>query len=356
MTIIENISISSNQLIINYKGDSPAPALYSCSKDDGFCYEDPNGKMSAEECNKSNGCGGGRRSCNISEGSQSVNTKNTLTWYGSTDNCPPGTSIDSQPGGGVAGAGGIGTWDDPLTMAYTKHVELKHGDCIYVHEFKKYFIYEDTCEECKKGHYDLWMGPSNISGVAANNLIDCEVQMTRSNAHIINNPPDNLEVDQTPIFDENRANNSGCYEHAPPQICKKVGTKWNCGGGDDGEKLLCGNTCQIPCKLTDSGSDSCKNNNIDWIYTEGGKAALAAAQKRGDNKWRCEDLASLVGMTYDDFVRLNGTEEPLEPSSTHPPLNCPKTPCGSNCGDSLYDEDMTFCMGDCCGHVINIPK
>ena len=239
-------------------------------------------------------------------------------------------------------------------MAYTKHGGLKNGDCIYVPEFKKYFIYEDTCQECKKGHYDLWMGPSNISGVAANNLIDCEVQMTRSNAHVINNPPDNLDVDQTPIFDENRANNFGCYEHAPTQICKKVGTKWKCGSDDDGEKLLCGNTCQLPCKLKDSGSDSCKDNNVDWIYTEGGKEALAAAQKRVDNKWRCEDIASLVNMTYDDFVLLNGTEKPM---NGQPALKCPEIPCGSNCkSDNLYGNNTTFCMGDCCGHITNITN
>lgn len=355
MSVIEKISISSNQLIINYEGIGPEPSkrMYSCSKDDGFCYEDPTGKMTAEECNnKSGGCNGGRRSCNVSDGIQNIDTATLLTWYGSTDNCPPGTSIDSQPGGGVSGAGGIGTWDDPITMAYTKNAGLKHGDCIYVPKFKKYFIYEDTCQECKKGHYDLWMGPSTISGVAANNLIDCEVSMTESNTSIINNPPDNLEVDKSPIFDVNRTSNSGCYQDAPRQECKNVDSMWKCGQDDIGSKFLCGNTCQIPCNLKNTGNNSCKDNNVSWIFTDDGKEALAAARKRKDDKWRCEDIASLVNMTYDDFVLLNGTEKPMDGESA---LNCPKTPCGSNCNkDQLYSINKTFCMGDCCGHITNL--
>ena len=85
MSVIEKISISSNQLTINYEGIGPEPSkrMYSCSKDDGFCYEGPIGKMTAEECNnRSGGCNGRHTRTNATDGSQNIDTATLLTWYG----------------------------------------------------------------------------------------------------------------------------------------------------------------------------------------------------------------------------------------------------------------------------------
>ncbi len=93
-------------------------------------------------------------------GSQTVECK--TTYYGAKDNCPPGGDL-SYPVGGRK-AGGLGTFDNPITFASTTKALPRHA-IIYVKNLKKYFVHEDECQECgedwdasKKYHVDLWMG------------------------------------------------------------------------------------------------------------------------------------------------------------------------------------------------------
>tara|TARA_Y100001958_G_C21206265_1_gene532319 strand:- start:320 stop:1405 length:1086 start_codon:yes stop_codon:yes gene_type:complete len=360
MSVIEKISISSNQLTINYKGGvMPKDKMYMCK--DGRCYQDPNGKMTFEECNKKgSGCGGGYRSCSIRNNTSTKISDIDVTWYGSRDNCPPSRTITPLIKGGVAEAGGIGTWDNPITLAASnkKSHNLSPGDCIYIKWLKKYFIWEDNCQECSEdGHFDLWLGTSEDNkGMNGQHLIDCEfalgVAKEAGEPQVILNPPNNLDVTTRLLYDSTNSENNGCIIPYPKTSCSKESDgKYQCSSSDkkyppdiDKYKLLCGNTCQI------SDDNDCIWRS-SWNNTKGGIDACNAAKARGDQKWRCEDIASWINMSYDDFVYLNNNEKPVDGEK---PLLCPKIPCGDNCNeDELFSINTTFCMGDCCGHITN---
>ena len=68
-----------------------------------------------------------------------------LTFYGWWDNTPPGGDI-SHPVKHKT-AGGVGTFDDPITFA-TSTKEVKPDGKIYMPRVDKYFIMEDDCDEC----------------------------------------------------------------------------------------------------------------------------------------------------------------------------------------------------------------
>jgi hypothetical protein len=106
-----------------------------------------------------------------------------ITFYGPNDNCLPGRAIKhpvrhtqvslSQDHSHLITraetdkyfqAGGLGTYDDPITFAGVQYL-IPAGTILYYPELKKYFIMEDDCEECRKDweaqqswHMDLWMG------------------------------------------------------------------------------------------------------------------------------------------------------------------------------------------------------
>ena len=136
-----------------------------------------------------------------------------LTFYGWSDNTPPGGDISFPNIHSTAG--GKGTFADPITFA-TATAELSPGTKVWVPRVKKYFIMEDSCEECtadwnghgpdgglKLRHIDLWIGGKGDSPFDA---IDCEDALTYSNADgtpalepVIANPPSNEPVDSTPL-------------------------------------------------------------------------------------------------------------------------------------------------------------
>jgi hypothetical protein len=131
----------------------------------------------------------------------------TVTLFGWPDNDPPGDNIaypqihDS--------AGGTGTYDDPVTMAAPYETEggLEPGTIVYVPYLKKYFIMEDECAEgCSQDQIDLWAGGSDDT---ADEVLACEDELTRDSATVIVDPDDDLEVDETPIFDEGTGE---CYQ------------------------------------------------------------------------------------------------------------------------------------------------
>jgi len=133
-----------------------------------------------------------------------------ITFYGFPDNSPPGNGIAFP----VIhdGAGGTGTWSDPITFA-TDQNEHRPGTRLYVPFLQKYFIMEDDCVECDndwegshKRHIDLWTNSDADSDPQA--VVNCEDTLTQDNGTYIASPSRNRAVDTTPLFD----NDNGCIQ------------------------------------------------------------------------------------------------------------------------------------------------
>ena len=160
----------------------------------------------------------------------SATTQQTfLTFYGWWDNTPPGGVI-SYPQIHQT-AGGTGTYSDPITFA-TDSSEQPPGTIVYVPRVGKYFIMEDSCEECSADwtghgpnggpnlrHLDLWLGGQGGSAFSA---IECEDALTNYNNDgtpsmepVIVNPPSNETVTSEPIFN---TGTGACYGGAKPTI------------------------------------------------------------------------------------------------------------------------------------------
>jgi len=163
-----------------------------------------------------------------------------VTWYGYDDNsCDTEAQhtcnniaypmSDGFPTKHNSATEGKGTYDDPITFAAATSdnpesfggATLKPGSIIYYAKVKKYFMLEDSCFECSQQwqatkllHVDLWMGPSmppTGQTMFGQPLIDCENNSTDSSADnptdtIIVDPPSNLEVSQTVLFDGTNCN------------------------------------------------------------------------------------------------------------------------------------------------------
>lgn len=108
---------------------------------------------------------------------RNVTTKNTF--YGARDNCPPGGDI-AYPSKQHPYAGGLGTYDNPITFAGAKAAIAPHTR-IYIWHLQKYFVMDDDCEECDRDwkekqawHVDVWIGPDR--------LLVCHLVHTRPDA------------------------------------------------------------------------------------------------------------------------------------------------------------------------------
>jgi len=146
--------------------------------------------------------------------SGTTTVKAFMTLYGYVDNSPPGTDI-ANPCGARQGAGGTGTYADPITFA-TDVNEMPWCEIIYVPYMERYFIHEDECSQCdtdwsKLGLYrfDMWAGgdAASLQEPERHALLACESAWTRAdtvadpdNPTIMINPPSNLPVTTTPIF------------------------------------------------------------------------------------------------------------------------------------------------------------
>ena len=131
-----------------------------------------------------------------------------ITFYGSYDNDPKGSLAISDPVIHQE-AGGIGTFEDPLSFASPDgDGAYEVGAKIYVPMVQKYFIKEDTCavswtapDGCGDvDMVDLYVGnPSSDEAV-----VECENALTPSgDTQIILNPPSGLTYDPTPIWNQN---------------------------------------------------------------------------------------------------------------------------------------------------------
>jgi Ricin-type beta-trefoil lectin domain/Carbohydrate binding module (family 35) len=152
-----------------------------------------------------------------------------LTFYGWYDNTPPGGDIAYPQIHSTAG--GKGTFSDPITFA-TSRSELAAGTKVYVPRVRKYFIMEDSCQECEADwssqgpnggpglrHIDLWIGGQ---GGSAFDAIDCEDALTHYNPNgtpvlepVVVNPSSSEMVDNTPLFNTTTGE---CYGGAQPNV------------------------------------------------------------------------------------------------------------------------------------------
>ncbi len=151
-----------------------------------------------------------------------------LTFYGWYDNTPPGGEIAYPKLHDTAG--GKGTYADPITFATTTAV-YKPGTKVWVPRVKKYFIMEDSCQECGADwsgegpnggpglrHIDLWIGGK---GGSAMDAIDCEDALTNYHPDgkpvmepVVVDPSPNEQYDPTPIFNTGTGE---CYGGAQPK-------------------------------------------------------------------------------------------------------------------------------------------
>lgn len=150
--------------------------------------------------------GGGGGTNGGTTGGETRNVK--ITFYGSYDNDPKGSLAISSPVLHQQ-AGGIGTYEDPLTFASPAGAgAYEVGQKIYVPLVQKYFIKEDECAVS-------WTAPNGCGAVTMVDLyvgnpssdvavVECENSITPSgDSQIILNPPSNLTYDPTPIWNQN---------------------------------------------------------------------------------------------------------------------------------------------------------
>ncbi len=99
-------------------------------------------------------------------------------------------------------AGGVGTFDDPITVAAGEgNSTLPPGTLVYIPGLKKYFLVEDICRNCSTDWIDLWM--ESNAGSNASVVLQCEDNWTgdvTQRKEVWPNPPSGLQVDVTPFF------------------------------------------------------------------------------------------------------------------------------------------------------------
>lgn len=128
-------------------------------------------------------------------------TVKSVTFYGWPDNSPPGTDIAYPQI--HKGAGGVGTFTDPVTFATSSKL-FSPGTKLYVPFISKYVIMEDNCVDCvsdyNKGisHIDIWM---NSNASYKKEVLACENKWTPDGSvQIVQNPPSTETVNTTPLF------------------------------------------------------------------------------------------------------------------------------------------------------------
>jgi hypothetical protein len=103
------------------------------------------------------------------------------------------------------GAGGIGTYADPVTFA-SDPMEWAPGTILYVPYIKRYVIMEDACSACtadwasRKYHIHIWL---NSDARAATDVTACETSLARMNTNVEIDPPATRPVATVPLFDPN---------------------------------------------------------------------------------------------------------------------------------------------------------
>jgi 3D (Asp-Asp-Asp) domain-containing protein len=112
----------------------------------------------------------------------------TLTFYGYPDNDPPYSARIRYPGPAPrhSEAGGVGTYDNPTTVAGGR---WPPGTRLYLPYLAKYLIVEDSCAACGGNHIDVWAGGM---GRPRSAVLACQIALTPSSGTVpveVNPPP-----------------------------------------------------------------------------------------------------------------------------------------------------------------------
>ncbi|WP_437601771.1 hypothetical protein WMF28_09255 [Sorangium sp. So ce590] len=122
-----------------------------------------------------------------------------VTFYGWPDNDPPGNGIANPVL--HQGAGGIGTSDDPITVA-VRQGRFRPGTRMYLPSLRKYLIVEDICASCGSEQIDIWMESDERF---RDQVIACEEAWTpEGTVEVEIDPPPGRPVSTTPFFDKDR--------------------------------------------------------------------------------------------------------------------------------------------------------
>jgi len=173
-----------------------------------------------------------------------------VTFYAFGDNCPPSGDVAYPRDPDQPSAGGVGSFDDPITYAGATDA-TPPGTIVYVPNFQKYFIMEDDCEECAQDwqdgnyHIDLWLGPPDTIQTGTT---DCENALSFRGTITLFATSGKTE-NSTQFFSD-----GNCAVPVDPCVDK----------GND-----CGNECQIPSSMS------------------------------------CEDAANLLFLPFQRFQQLN---------------------------------------------------
>jgi len=152
-----------------------------------------------------------------------------ITGYSYFDNTPPGSARISHPVVHTV-AGGIGTYDDPVTVAVghvredgDHRLDWPAGTRFYLPNLRRYLIVEDTCGDgdrpqetgCHSGYpadastwLDVWVGGEGGTRAGAER---CMAAFTGVWDVLVNPPPD-LAVDPGEIYAPRDDHPDGCAE------------------------------------------------------------------------------------------------------------------------------------------------
>ncbi|KAK5117909.1 hypothetical protein LTR85_008683 [Meristemomyces frigidus] len=150
-----------------------------------------------------------------------VGQETQLTFFGYPDNCDStgcyyaetAYSCANPDGSTRDGAGGDGTFDNPLSMAFQMGGNFQECQIVYLTYLQKFGILDGLCASCDVNHIDIWVDSScsdNPSNVCA-----CEDQLTPTNGDqyvyygIMADDPSVFNVDTTALYDESAQSCSG---------------------------------------------------------------------------------------------------------------------------------------------------
>ncbi|KAI1073938.1 hypothetical protein F5B20DRAFT_474923 [Whalleya microplaca] len=148
----------------------------------------------------------------------SITTGVKVTFYGSPDNDPAGSiAVAHDCGGRNYEAGGIGTYADPVTFA-SAGGEYQVCETIYSPYLKKYLRREDDCASCDAKQIDVFTGSAVDGG---DKQIECENILTpEATQGVIRSPAEDLDVDETALFDSGTCNTKHVYvDNDPEDYC-----------------------------------------------------------------------------------------------------------------------------------------
>ncbi len=125
-----------------------------------------------------------------------------ITGYSYWDNSPPGSAAIAHTGMRDA-AGGVGTYDDPITIAVGwqgRNWDYAPGTRMYLEDLRRYVVVEDLCGACKNDknglpRLDIYVGGEDTSAKAARH---CTYRITGTQPIIIN-PAPIYPVDEGPV-------------------------------------------------------------------------------------------------------------------------------------------------------------